>query len=954
MELTISNNTVTIIDNSGNTNSVDLRLLNFKDYITEYSIDYLILVFNVTTHSTYKIELNTSTKLNGVNFVDLDSFKILVDAAIVSAGLIQTANVADYSITEQKLSLAVQTKINSGKIAGIITTTLPSTGIVTDKVYEFAGTNGGTVTGGTIKDTNGSTITTLQSGDSVWYNTTTTFWYRIPFQAIPTSKAIDTFAITETGAELLALNNAGTLQQDYNSLFSSSVNLFHKKVIAGRGITFATGANSAWVSPYVASYFIPVNSSTLYSFNFKGHIHYYTSSLVWISASNGFALTPNYELTTPVNCKYIRVVLDSTVEFYYAMIVKGGIAAMPSIYVPFTQKIDASKIIKSDGKTIDNNLFDLTKANSKVTVLEGAVNTAASRFSLLTGNMLSGEIEIELTDTVDIHTAGTSTLFWLMGTKPTYAMKARIVAGGNTVGTYSNTYNTKIEFFMNNTLMTSGTINENMWGADLFSIRVKGTTVSFAETSPYAMTVLTEIESDYRDVCLTINDTGLYIYRDSVGIGTPIYSYIFASNPTKYVEDMVIDMKANLSGTYFEVLSNNGKLVPFANLERCPKIKLATQANILEFFDADSAVGAAYWDSYPTVIKTNSIGFKHKLKVTWDSVGTTGKNYQIYFDNIKIGDSIASVAFSAYNFHDTILYVGGETSAAGYKGIFNSVKFNNFYNPNYIVIAEYNHVLIDSDTEVTNTDGIYITGKLSFARLERTAKYLKSKGWSFVNQSEIHKIKNGLLPLTKNVFSVNFDDWSYNLFINTRKRNIFNKYDIKPTLMGLVSTDGYFAGTGGTNSEPLTVAGINTVLRNNWNIGYHGMQVSQYKIGVAGYEQYIKFLQIGKDIMLALEYDTNTYAVHASSIMSHQVNVVKSMGFEHVVGNDSSVNTLNTFYRTTYNFNIPDAFYIAGDVSKLNVITKRGAELNWDVKTPGGTDVDAQWTALKLFIDTLY
>lgn len=85
-------------------------------------------------------------------------------------------------IKEADLDTALKAKVNQGKIAGIITTTLPSTGIITDKVYEFAGVQGVPITGGTIKDTNGATITTLQNGDSLWYNTATEFWYRIPFQ----------------------------------------------------------------------------------------------------------------------------------------------------------------------------------------------------------------------------------------------------------------------------------------------------------------------------------------------------------------------------------------------------------------------------------------------------------------------------------------------------------------------------------------------------------------------------------------------------------------------------------------------------------------------------------------------------------------------------------------------------------------------------------------------------
>lgn len=93
-------------------------------------------------------------------------------------------DLVDATVTEAKLASAVAAKLNQGKVAGIITTTLPSTGIITDKVYEFAGVNGGTVTGGTIKDTNGSTITTLQNGDSVWHDTATGFWYRIPFQSL--------------------------------------------------------------------------------------------------------------------------------------------------------------------------------------------------------------------------------------------------------------------------------------------------------------------------------------------------------------------------------------------------------------------------------------------------------------------------------------------------------------------------------------------------------------------------------------------------------------------------------------------------------------------------------------------------------------------------------------------------------------------------------------------------
>lgn len=87
-------------------------------------------------------------------------------------------------IKEADLDTALKAKVNQGKVAGIITTTLPSTGIVTDKVYEFAGVQGVPITGGTIKDTNGATITTLQNGDSLWYNTATEFWYRIPFQSL--------------------------------------------------------------------------------------------------------------------------------------------------------------------------------------------------------------------------------------------------------------------------------------------------------------------------------------------------------------------------------------------------------------------------------------------------------------------------------------------------------------------------------------------------------------------------------------------------------------------------------------------------------------------------------------------------------------------------------------------------------------------------------------------------
>ena len=191
-----------------------------------------------------------------------------------------TGNPLLIEVKEADLDTALKAKVNQGKIAGIITTTLPSTGIITDKVYEYAGVQGVQITGGTIKDTNGATITTLQNGDSVWYNTATTFWYRIPFQSLANYYTKAEIITETTGKNLFNIN-------------ASDIAI---------GYYVATNGTLAASASYNATGYIPVTAETAYYLSYKHNIAWYNSSKVFISAS----IDNNKAQTSPANAAYLR------------------------------------------------------------------------------------------------------------------------------------------------------------------------------------------------------------------------------------------------------------------------------------------------------------------------------------------------------------------------------------------------------------------------------------------------------------------------------------------------------------------------------------------------------------------------------------------------------------------------------------------------------------------------
>ena len=165
--------------------------------------------------------------------------------------------------------------------------------------------------------------------------------------------------------------------------------------------------------------------------------------------------------------------------------------------------------------------------------------------------------------------------------------------------------------------------------------------------------------------------------------------------------------------------------------------------------------------------------------------------------------------------------------------------------------------------------------KITTFRLNSILSYLQRRGFVAQNYEECINTIRGINAVDSPTYCLSFDDFTKNLWTNENIRNIFNKYNAKPTLVYIIE------GKDLIGDEPPIKAPTREeyqVIKNSgWSIIPHGYSAYTDK---TSYAQFVKGFKLTKDKWVEWYGECPiAYNPHSMEIKDYQYNLLKQMGY---------------------------------------------------------------------------
>lgn len=341
-------------------------------------------------------------------------------------------------------------------------------------------------------------------------------------------------------------------------------------------------------------------------------------------------------------------------------------------------------------------------------------------------------------------------------------------------------------------------INANIYGKDLFSIRIKYPVVTDISINGVA-TISNYMPSNLEGAYLEKTELALTIHN---GDGSVLRTYIFAnySNWDELLAEMIAETTNGEVLEDFEVIKYGCEGDGFDSVNNFEKVYLSKEirevdyhqraqnqtagGTISSFDPMPSGTGSSipsepeefrtYWDSYPTFIRTSDIGFTHIVRLNYHVKDNVVEDLHFSFDGY------------AYNFTEDIAI-----PLSGLKLIVNESKVS----VTNVSISPYKEIftpIIMMLHDITpNNEPPSDFNNNTYERIYDLLAYLRLKGFVNIGLYETLNCIDGGRALDRRAFCFYFDDHRQAIWNNEKIRNLMHYYNVYPFLNLLANIEDY-------------------------------------------------------------------------------------------------------------------------------------------------------------------
>lgn len=313
-----------------------------------------------------------------------------------------------------------------------------------------------------------------------------------------------------------------------------------------------------------------------------------------------------------------------------------------------------------------------------------------------------------------------------------------------------------------NSWMPSVPMRMNNFGKDIFTIRVKYPVV---DVNLDGTTIIKEEMPSELEGCYIKKDENYFTIHYADGSIIRQYKLADYENVDAMVEAMLADEEL---AEDFEIIKIDTDGFLFKDINNFEKINLTKYHKEIPFVQVGSQyyTGQEYWDSYPTLIRSNDIGFEHTLQ------------FNIIVENGKprLIETVLDGIWLHYGFKVALNnpYIEVLLTDESLVSEVTSVEISE-YKTRYVPIINALHYIDEGD---------YVNKYLhiSTKRLYDYMSYFKDRGIKHISYQESLDILKGKKEAQGYTYHLMFDDRQKTHWTNKNIRSIFEKFDVKPTL----------------------------------------------------------------------------------------------------------------------------------------------------------------------------
>ena len=394
----------------------------------------------------------------------------------------------------------------------------------------------------------------------------------------------------------------------------------------------------------------------------------------------------------------------------------------------------------------------------------------------------------------------------------------------------------------------------NNYGVDLFSIRARYPIVNSVEidgSTHISKNLPIELESCY--LSKTSEAISIHYGDDSIleqyvlSQFSDVASLVDAMIASTTLSEHFVVEKYGCEGVTFEEISNFDKIY---------LVRQHTEYLYQQGDDIPTPTGETYWDSYPTMIKTNDVGFKHHMNVSYKVVDGYVKKLHFSLDGMFVR-------------FETSIELNKNTMSYN-SDLMDYATYSEYpYTPPITPLLSMQHWVVESD----NILGQYM--KTTTYRLNTILSYLSQLGFVGQNFHECLDTIRGINKTDVQTYCLTFDDYQKSLWTNEVIRKIFNKYNAKPTLVYIIN--GADLGGDTPPSSAPTQEEYKQMKSSGWNIIPHGFTMY---ISMMSYAQFVYgFSQTQKKWIDWYGECPVAYNAHGDEPTDYQYYILRSLGF---------------------------------------------------------------------------
>lgn len=420
----------------------------------------------------------------------------------------------------------------------------------------------------------------------------------------------------------------------------------------------------------------------------------------------------------------------------------------------------------------------------------------------------------------------------------------------------------------------------NNYGKDIFTMRVKYPVV---EVNLDGTTDIKEYMPKELEGCYIAKDDNYFTIFYADGSILRQYALENYENVDALTEAMLQDSELTKS---FEIEKINTAGFKFEDINNFEKINLTKYHQEIRFVKVNSQLytGQEYWDSYPTLIRSNDIGFEHTLQFNIKADESTGQTSLIetVFDGIWIHHEMKCTL--------TDPYLEVQLTDESLVSEVTSVEIEE-YKTRYMPIISALHYIEEGDYVNKN---LYISSR----RLYEYLAYFRERGIEHLPYQECVDIIKGKKEATGYSYHLMFDDRQKTHWTNKNIRGIFEKFDVKPTLPYII--EGVNMNDDVPPSYALSQDEYKEMTDAGWRCITHGFTLYTDRLS------YAQFYQGFKRTMEAWKRwynaDINAYVPHDNFPTIIQYHLLKYFGIETVT---PSTNPYGTYAKAGCSLDMP-------------------------------------------------